>query len=604
MKRILLSYLLIFAFTHAFAQIPLGYYSTATGTGSTLKTQLNAIITTGHQDHGYGGLWAAYQTTDRDNVSGVAGLENDNSILDMYSENPNGPDPYNFVYGPVDQCGSYSTEGNCYNREHVVPQSLFNSASPMVADVHFIRATDGKVNGMRSNFPFGKVNTSPSFTSLNGSKLGTSVSPGYSGTVFEPIDAFKGDIARMIFYFVTRYETQLSGFSSGNMLGNVAYPGLQAWELNQLLAWNALDPVSPTEIARNNASYAYQGNRNPYIDNPAYVDQVWGTPVVDTQAPTAATNLVANNPTSNSISLSWTAATDNIGVAGYDIYKNSVFYATVSGTTATVSGLNPSTTYNFYIIAKDAAGNPSPVSNTATETTLAGQPGGGSCGTEDFTNIPTSTNPAYATRTWSSNGITWTSTDSRVDEVINGKAITLRDSELTSTTLSGGVQNLQIKTQLKYGSTAGTLNVLINGNLVGTIPYTADKSMTIATINNINISGNIVIKIVNPSSSNNGNRVALDDLSWTCFTTLATNEAAKDKTAFTIYPNPVKNHELFVKGENLSKVAKAEIYDLSGKLLQTIANPFKVSNKINLHGLSKGIYILKTDHISSKFIVE
>jgi hypothetical protein len=65
----------------------------------------------------------------------------------------------------------------------------------------------------------------------------------------------------------------------------------------QLLAWHNADPVSATEIARNNASYNYQGNRNPYIDHPEYVAQIWGTPVVDTQAPTAPTNLATSNPT-------------------------------------------------------------------------------------------------------------------------------------------------------------------------------------------------------------------------------------------------------------------------------------------------------------------
>src|SRR5690606_7155012 len=110
----------------------------------------------------------------------------------------------------------------------------------------------------------------------NGSKVGSSVSAGYSGTVFEPIDEFKGDVARMIFYFVTRYETQPSGFSSGNMLGNTAYPGLQPWMLQQLLLWHAQDPVSTAELARNQASYAFQGNRNPFIDNPSYVNSIWG----------------------------------------------------------------------------------------------------------------------------------------------------------------------------------------------------------------------------------------------------------------------------------------------------------------------------------------
>jgi endonuclease I len=82
---------------------------------------------------------------------------------------------------------------------------------------------------MRGSFPFGKVGTT-TYTSSNGSKLGASASAGYTSTVFEPIDEFKGDIARMIFYFVTRYEDKLSTFQSGGMLGNTTFPGLQAWE--------------------------------------------------------------------------------------------------------------------------------------------------------------------------------------------------------------------------------------------------------------------------------------------------------------------------------------------------------------------------------------
>jgi hypothetical protein len=95
----------------------------------------------------------------------------------------------------------------------------------------------------------------------------------------------------------------------------------------------------------------------------------------------------------------------------------------------------------------------------------------------------------------------------------------------------------------------------------------------------------------------------MDDLNWTC-ATLGTSEVKKDKSEFTVYPNPVRNNELFVKGENLSKISKADIYDLSGKLIETITNPFKHSNKINLKGMTKGTYILKTDNFSTKFIVD
>ncbi len=594
MKRILSFFLLSMTFIGGFAQAPAGYYNQAAGlTGAALKTALKNIISNGHVDHGYGGLWTGYATTDRDYF-----YENDGTILDIYSENPNGPDQYSYTLG-TNQCGTYSTEGQCYNREHVIPQSLFNSASPMVADIHFIRPTDGKVNGMRSNFPYGIVGNA-SFISKNGSKLGTSVSAGYSGTVFEPIDAFKGDIARMILYFVTRYEDKLVNFTSGDMLANSTFPGLQPWALNQYLAWNAMDPVSPEEIARNNASYTYQGNRNPYIDHPEYVSQIWGAPVVDNQAPTAATNLVANNPTSNSIALSWTAATDNVGVTSYQIYANGTLKATVSGTTTatTVTGLTPLTQYTFYVIAKDAYGNSSPQSTTATATTLDGPAGGGSCGTEDFEMITGAAN-TYLTANWTNNGISWTATDARVDQTINNKAITIRNGALTSSTLSSGIQNLTLTTQLKFTGSAGNINVFVNDVNVGTIPYSDVATTT--TIYNINVSGNVVIKLTNSSTSN---RVALDDLTWTCFGTLGTAETKSDKSEFTIYPNPVRNNELFVKGENLNKISKADIYDLSGKLIETIANPFKNSNKINLKGVVKGTYILKTDHFSTKFIVD
>lgn len=161
MKRILSFFLLSFAIINAWAQIPNGYYDGAAGlNGANLKTALKTIITNGHVDHGYNGLWNAYLTTDRDYF-----YEQDGTILDMYSEKPNGPDPYNYVPN-VKKCGNYANEGDCYNREHVIPQSLFNENSPMVADIHFIRPTDGKVNGIRSNYPFGKVGNNPTFTSL------------------------------------------------------------------------------------------------------------------------------------------------------------------------------------------------------------------------------------------------------------------------------------------------------------------------------------------------------------------------------------------------------------------------------------------------------
>ncbi|MFN4075272.1 MAG: endonuclease [Cloacibacterium sp.] len=585
---------LLFSVTNIFAQIPTGYYDGTAGlSGAALKTKLSQIITNGHQTKSYDNLYNGYPSTDSDNY-----YEKDGSVLDMYSENPTGADPYVYQHG-VKKCGNYNTEGDCYNREHIVPQSFFGSASPMVSDIHHIPPTDGKVNGMRSNYPFGVV-TSPTFTSRNGSKLGNNTTAGYSGVVFEPIDAFKGDIARMVFYFVTRYESKLSSFSTGNMLGGSAYPGLQNWELQVLLAWNAADPVSQREIDRNNAAYTYQGNRNPFIDHPEYVALIWGSTTPDTEAPSTPTNLIVTGSTSSTISLSWTASTDNIIVAAYDIYVDGTLKTSSASNSATVTGLNPSTTYSFYVKARDAAGNLSTQSNSVNGTTTAssgGETPPTSCGTENFESIPTASS-SYTTNTWTNNGITWTAVDSRTDQTINNKAITVRNGTLSSSTISGGISSLTIKTQLKFSGTNGSFKLFINGVEKGTIPYS--DTVTTTTISNINVSGNVTISIQNNSTTSN--RVAFDDLSWTCYNGLGTDETTVNK--FSIYPNPVKNNTLFVNGKNIEKIKKVEIYNTSGVLVQVAEKPFLNKNYLVLKNLPKGIYFAKFDDNAQKFLVE
>lgn len=587
---------LLFSVANIFAQIPTGYYDGTAGlTGAALKTKLSQIITNGHQTKSYDNLYNGYPSTDSDNY-----YEKDGSVLDIYSENPKGTDPYVYQHGSK-QCGNYKVEGDCYNREHIFPQGYFNSASPMVSDIHHIVPTDGKVNGNRSNFPFGKVGTA-NFVSANGSKRGTSASPNYSGTVFEPIDEFKGDVARMILYFATRYESKLSTFSDNDILTNTSFPGVEAWELAVLKEWHTNDPVSQREIDRNNAAYTYQGNRNPFIDHPEYVALIWGTTTPDTEAPSTPTNLTVTGSTSSSISLSWTASTDNIIVATYDIYLDGTLKTSSATNSATVTGLNPSTTYTFYIKAKDAAGNTSNQSNTATGTTTentGGNDGGSttSCGTEDFEGVSGAVN-TYKTVTWNNNGITWTATDSRSDQTINNKAITVRNGTLSSSTISGGISSLTIKTQLKFSGTNGSFKLFINGVEKGTIPYS--DTVTTTTISNINVSGNVTISIQNNSTTSN--RVAFDDLSWTCYNDLATSEIKSNK--FSIYPNPIKNNMLFVKSENLSKIKKVEIFNANGILVQVIEKPFNNKNYLVLKNLPKGIYFAKFDDNAQKFLVE
>ncbi|MFE6822288.1 fibronectin type III domain-containing protein [Streptomyces sp. NPDC057690] len=96
----------------------------------------------------------------------------------------------------------------------------------------------------------------------------------------------------------------------------------------------------------------------------------------DTQAPTTPGGLTSTGKTSSSVSLSWNASSDNVGVTGYDVYSGSARVLTVSGTSATVSGLSASTAYTFTVRARDAAGNTSAASNSVSVTTNAGGGGG------------------------------------------------------------------------------------------------------------------------------------------------------------------------------------------------------------------------------------
>lgn len=271
------------------AQIPTGYYDGTNGlTGYDLKTKLNTITSNGSQDLGYGGLWITYATSDVDKY-----YENNGTLLDMYSERPAGPDAYEFKIGASpagNQCGSQNqnNEGFCYNREHSLPKSYFGGQSqvPMANDGHFVVPSDYYVNSRRGNFPYGETST-PTWTTTNGTKIGPSDFPGYNGTIFEPIDEFKGDFARMHLYFVTRYQDKLTSFvpyqSAENPLDGTVDRGYKQWYINLLLKWAAQDPVSQKEIDRNNAVYARQKNRNPFIDHPEWVNIIWTSTLSTTE---------------------------------------------------------------------------------------------------------------------------------------------------------------------------------------------------------------------------------------------------------------------------------------------------------------------------------
>ena len=263
------------------AQIPSGYYNSATGNGYNLKSQLKFIITNGHIAQEYDELYNAYISSDSDIF-----YENDNTVLDIYSENPSGNDSYNYNHNDR-TCGNYNSENDCYNREHIFPQGFFNGQLPMKTDIHHVVPSDGYVNNRRANYPFGEV-SSATWTSDNGSKVGQNTFDTYSGVVFEPIDEFKGDIARMLLYFAVRYEDEATSDSwdnhttLNNPLNGTNEQFYETWYLQLLYKWHIDDPVSNREILRNNEAFNFRGNRNPFIDYPEYVESIWGSTLSNT----------------------------------------------------------------------------------------------------------------------------------------------------------------------------------------------------------------------------------------------------------------------------------------------------------------------------------
>lgn len=252
---------------------PASYYEPIRGEkGYSLKTGLYNII----KNHTVGSYAAAYvwlETLD---------IKPNGTMWDMYSDVPGGTPAY--TYSPSKKCGTYTVEGVCWNREHSMPKSWFDDASPMYSDVFHLYATDGYVNGMRNNYPFGEVGTIEK-TSTNGSKLGAGKSSlGYSGKVFEPIDEYKGDFARTYFYMVTRYENIVASFNS-EMLNGTSTQAFTPWALNMLMNWHLADPVSDKEINRNNLIYSnYQHNRNPFIDHPEFAEIIFDASYTGTGA--------------------------------------------------------------------------------------------------------------------------------------------------------------------------------------------------------------------------------------------------------------------------------------------------------------------------------
>ena len=200
-------------------------------------------------------------------------------IWDMYSD---------CTFTRNDNCiGNIKTfsDCQCYNREHSVPRSWWgynenktDAEQPMNTDLHHIIPTDGNANSQRSAWAFDNVKGTPSWSNSAGAKLGGGMH--LSGTVFEVPDQYKGDIARIYFYMLCRYNDQnfcqggkgSQYFSYSN--GKAAFTSTAA---KIMVMWADGDPVSQKEVTRNNKVQQKQGNRNAFVDLPDLYQYIWGS---------------------------------------------------------------------------------------------------------------------------------------------------------------------------------------------------------------------------------------------------------------------------------------------------------------------------------------
>lgn len=609
----------IFAFpTILSAQAPEGYYSgTESLSGYALKSKLHDIISTKTYNYHYDDLKTLYGQTDIDRYYDYD-ASNSTYLLDIYSNNPIGTTAYHYTLSDI--VGSANAEGLGWNREHMMPQSSFNSAYPMYSDLFFVVPTDARINQLRSNYPYGKAGSTVYYNFSNGSKQAANGTPNatYTGRVFEPIDEFKGDIARSLLYYAVRYEGKLGSFNfttnandptkDQNPLDGTEEKAYENWYIAMLLSWHQQDPVSPREIDRNNLVFNIQKNRNPFVDHPEWVGLIWNqTP--DNVAPSAPSQLSLERNSAYFVNLNWQASPEN-DVLGYNVYQDGVVVAKSKTTTISIDHLTPATTYNFTVKAYDNFYLESPQSNTMSVTTLASD-----IFAKDLQIIK------YLEGTGNNKGL----------EIANktGHKINLQGYKLSMQSkgtvyyfenpfeLEGEIENNQSFVVVNPSANFSCFNNL-NAKFV-----TAAPSLTFSGSNYVDLSyksGTIDAIGVKGQDNSNANKslyrkseitnptATFDINEWTSYASdycqglgvLGINDIINRTPDFNIYPNPVVN-QLNVNGE-ISKAKSAKIYELSGKLIKEINNPFINQKSIDVQSLLPSTYILNIDGKSVKFI--
>ena len=464
--------------------------------GVALKDALTAKITTTHTntlEYTSSGpdVWDATRATDEN-------PENTNEVVLFYGwEAGNDQDITNDSYRNKNLQDNGSGADFVWNREHIFPKSLanpiLNTDDPGPStDAHHLRAADRGRNSARNNRKYGRGTGNSNYSTID-------FHEGLDGpntAAWYPGDQWKGDAARMIMYMYVRYGSICLPTAVG-----VGSPEFTEDEMIDLfLQWNVEDPVSTIEIARNTyhentSNYAAQGNRNPFVDNPYLATRIWGGNSAedrwnyyknsDTEAPTTPSDVTLTDITFNSVNISWSASSDNIGVTGYNVYVDEVLTAQTSSsiTNTTISNLSTNTNYNFTVVAKDL------INNRSASATITGK-------TLEDTQAPTI--PAglvVSNETDSSFEVSWqAATD---NNVVTGYEVYV-DNILTATTETNAYTAIGLSTETTYG--------------VEIVAYDADnnKSNRSASINGTTTAGTsngitelFISEYAEPSIANN-----------------------------------------------------------------------------------------------------
>ncbi len=307
------------------------YSSVDTSSASALLSDLQDLFSSSSVSYsgGYGTLLTTYQTTDK---------RSDGYVNDIYSNTTS--------YSFSNNCGNYSGEGSCYNREHTIPKSWWGGGtSNQGSDPIIVLPSDGYVNGRRSNYIYGEVGDATYTSNNDYCKLGSQSSEsktkhGSVGTtVFEPNDEYKGDLARIVFYSRVRWTSSYS-WTSGD--GSLQYSGsasknygLTDYAIKLFTEWSELDPVSEWEAQRNEAVYSITGYRNPFVDHPEWVNTIWGGTTYTGSGTTISGLYLSDDSltlaTDESVTLSASTSGTDIGTISWSTSNSSV--AALSATT-------------------------------------------------------------------------------------------------------------------------------------------------------------------------------------------------------------------------------------------------------------------------------